>query len=67
MIKVDEFQKILNLFELNWCEPISDDGDFLKVHADAVDSNEKAQIKDFLNFEHIFFNVHIKSEFLQMN
>ena len=65
MIKVNEFQKTLNLFKLNWCKSISDDGDFLRVYADAVDPNEKAQIEDFPDFEHTFLNVHIESEFLQ--
>ena len=65
VIKVDESQKALNLFELDGCGPISDGGDLLRVHVNAVNLNEKTQIEDFLNFKHTFLNVHIKSEFLQ--
>ena len=65
MIKVDESQKALNLFELDWCGPISDGGDLLGVHVDAVNPDEKAQVGDFPGLEHTFLNVHIESEFLQ--
>ena len=67
MIKINKFQKILNLFELDQCGSISDGDDFLRVHADAVNLNKKAQIEDFPDLEHTFLNVHIKSEFLQVN
>ena len=33
-IKVDASQKILNLFELNQCEPISDGDNFLRIYAE---------------------------------
>ena len=65
MIKVDESQKTLNLFELDWYELISNDDNLLKVHVNAVDLNEKVQIEDFLSFKHTFLNVHIESEFSQ--
>ena len=65
MIKVGESQKALDLFELDWCKSISDGGNLLRVYADIIDTNKKAQIKNFLNLKHIFLNVHIKSEFLQ--
>ena len=42
VIKVDESQKALNLFELNECESISDGDNFLGIYADAVNLNEKA-------------------------
>ena len=67
VIKVDESQKALNLFELNWCEPISDGDDFLGVHMDAINPDEKTQVEDFPDLEHTFFNVHIKSKFLQVD
>ena len=41
VIKVNESQKDLNLFELDWCGSISDGGDFLKIYTDAVDPNKK--------------------------
>ena len=34
---------------------------------DAVDPDEKAQVGDFLDLEYTFLNVHIESEFLQIN
>ena len=67
MIKIGEFQKALNLFEFDWCELISDGGNLLGVHVDAVDPNEKTQVENFLSFKHTFLDVHIKSEFLQVN
>ena len=41
MIKIDKFQKALNLFELNECGLISNDNNFMKIYMNIINLNEK--------------------------
>ena len=47
--------------------PISNSDNFLRVYADVINLDEKVQIKDFSDLKHTFLNVHIKSEFSQID
>ena len=40
--------------------PADDGGHLLRIHSDAVDSDDKAEIRDFLGMEATFMNVNVE-------